>query len=319
MACIFCLSNHALNTVEHIVPESLGNIQYVLSKGDVCDGCNERFSKFEKKALDRSILGFERLNLGVKTKKNKPASWQQGKGKRFHGDKGFRPGYLIVPDLKKKDFMNDKTYDPKKQTIRYRVESFEQNENPTSKVLLKMAFEALFKSKNDLWRKYEFEELKAFLAGDSNIDWPFIMPTNQLIEFESIPEGLDKGALDKIPCRLLISEVDSKNLIFRFEYGNKPIAYEINLLNRSLEWIKPHKDEGNIFCVFPRHFDKALGIPPEGNPISTLKPAGIRKQKSKVKRKKSRKMKSRVRQTIRTRRALKAKKRRFRNSHRSSQ
>jgi hypothetical protein len=46
MPCIFCGSQEHLNTVEHIVPESLGNTTFMLSKGDICDTCNG--SHFDK-------------------------------------------------------------------------------------------------------------------------------------------------------------------------------------------------------------------------------------------------------------------------------
>ena len=45
--CIICDREHSDETVEHIVPNSLGNIHYVLRKGLVCGKCNNRFSRFE--------------------------------------------------------------------------------------------------------------------------------------------------------------------------------------------------------------------------------------------------------------------------------
>jgi len=41
MRCIFC-KNPSDNSVsvEHIIPESLGNISHILPKGWVCDTCN---------------------------------------------------------------------------------------------------------------------------------------------------------------------------------------------------------------------------------------------------------------------------------------
>ena len=46
MKCFFCKSDtFDSKSVEHIIPESLGNKQYILGKGIVCDNCNNYFSR----------------------------------------------------------------------------------------------------------------------------------------------------------------------------------------------------------------------------------------------------------------------------------
>jgi hypothetical protein len=54
MRCIFCKSSTSSSrSVEHIIPESLGNKRHVLPRGIVCDTCNNYFSrKVEKPFLD---------------------------------------------------------------------------------------------------------------------------------------------------------------------------------------------------------------------------------------------------------------------------
>lgn len=71
--CIFCNGSGSFSSVEHIIPESLGNDLVILSKGWVCDTCNNAISSFESRVLSKSILGVERCRLGVITKKRKPA------------------------------------------------------------------------------------------------------------------------------------------------------------------------------------------------------------------------------------------------------
>lgn len=71
--CIFCGGDHGFSSEEHIFPHSMGNDLVILSKGWVCDVCNNTFSAFESRALYKSILGFERCKRGVITKKRKPA------------------------------------------------------------------------------------------------------------------------------------------------------------------------------------------------------------------------------------------------------
>jgi HNH endonuclease len=54
MKCIFCKKNSENSkSVEHIIPESLGNKDHILDKGIVCDACNNYFAlKIEKIVLD---------------------------------------------------------------------------------------------------------------------------------------------------------------------------------------------------------------------------------------------------------------------------
>src|SRR6267154_1084155 len=50
--CIFCKQNSALSrSVEHIVPESLGNTQHILPIGVVCDACNNYLAREVEKPL----------------------------------------------------------------------------------------------------------------------------------------------------------------------------------------------------------------------------------------------------------------------------
>lgn len=39
MDCIFCRKGKSFKSVEHVIPESLGNVDPVLPKGVVCDAC----------------------------------------------------------------------------------------------------------------------------------------------------------------------------------------------------------------------------------------------------------------------------------------
>jgi hypothetical protein len=46
MRCIFCKSvSTKSRSIEHILPESLGNIEHVLPRGAVCDTCNNYFAR----------------------------------------------------------------------------------------------------------------------------------------------------------------------------------------------------------------------------------------------------------------------------------
>ena len=73
---MFCRGPGPFNTVEHIVPESLGNDSDIL-EGLVCDKCQNYLGReVEKAALEKTPFAFWRSFLGIKTKKGKLPSVQ---------------------------------------------------------------------------------------------------------------------------------------------------------------------------------------------------------------------------------------------------
>ena len=72
MNCIFCheISDNS-KSVEHIIPESLGNKEHVLWKEAVCDKCNNYFAvKVEKELLNQPYFISLRNRNVIKTKRN---------------------------------------------------------------------------------------------------------------------------------------------------------------------------------------------------------------------------------------------------------
>lgn len=69
--CIFCRSHSAFSTIEHIIPESLGNTEDTI-EGAVCDACQNYLAReVEKVALEKTPLAFWRTFLGTTTKRGK--------------------------------------------------------------------------------------------------------------------------------------------------------------------------------------------------------------------------------------------------------
>lgn len=71
--CIFCHEKtDTSKSVEHIIPESLGNKHHYLPKGYVCDKCNNYFSiKIEKELLSQPYFVSLRFRNEIMTKKGK--------------------------------------------------------------------------------------------------------------------------------------------------------------------------------------------------------------------------------------------------------
>lgn len=71
--CIFCkLNSESSKSVEHIIPESLGNVNHILPKGIVCDKCNNYFSiKIEKPLLEKPYFKNLRYRNIIESKKGR--------------------------------------------------------------------------------------------------------------------------------------------------------------------------------------------------------------------------------------------------------
>lgn len=70
MRCLFCkLPSADSKSIEHIIPESIGNTLHVLPKGVVCDKCNNYFArKIEEPFLNSAAIRTLRAQQGIPNK-----------------------------------------------------------------------------------------------------------------------------------------------------------------------------------------------------------------------------------------------------------
>lgn len=70
---MFCKTDSSFSeSVEHIVPESLGNKEHILPPGVVCDKCNNYFSRaIEKRLLEQPYFSSLRFRNVIRSKKGK--------------------------------------------------------------------------------------------------------------------------------------------------------------------------------------------------------------------------------------------------------
>lgn len=73
MRCIFCkLNSESSVSIEHIIPESLGNVEHVLPRGWVCDRCNNYIAReVEKPFLETRYAKCARFEMRVPSKKKR--------------------------------------------------------------------------------------------------------------------------------------------------------------------------------------------------------------------------------------------------------
>lgn len=71
MRCIFCKGDSTSSkAIEHVVPESLGNIEHVLPQSVVCDKCNNYFArKIEKPFLESPAIAYLRSRQEIANKR----------------------------------------------------------------------------------------------------------------------------------------------------------------------------------------------------------------------------------------------------------
>lgn len=142
MKCIFCkcLSDNS-KSIEHIIPESLGNKKHYLPRGIVCDSCNNYFAvKIEKPLLELPYFRSVRFRNDIENKKGRPTL-----------DKGIMGG--IVSIGKDEQFLHIMTENPviakgiinghiKHMILPFNSEP-ESNDINVSKFLCKAALESL--------------------------------------------------------------------------------------------------------------------------------------------------------------------------------
>lgn len=246
--CIVCEGDSLNSPVEHIVPESLGNQFYVLPKDVLCGSCNKEFSKFEGSTLLSSFVGFLRVRHGIKTKKGKAAVFSTG-GFQLAGIKPGLENQVYIKGLENIKAENIVFHENGSYTIT--IPDFESHGMPAAKLLLKIGFEAMYKSQRKIFEKYAFDNLRNYLLNKSNQDWPFIRSPYHPKDFKSIPSFKDKYMLNKAECKLQYWATD-RQLIFSFSYFGVG-RYCISLLNREIEWMKDYVENEHGTSVWPLH------------------------------------------------------------------
>lgn len=246
--CLFCTSEKGFSTVEHIVPESLGNHFLVLPVGWVCDACNALFSKFENLALTNSILAIQRCNLGVVTKKRKPSRAVWG-GVELTAMPHFGRGLVSLDSASKTAALKIDA-----DSVQLRVPIHDKSNKPISKLLLKMgveAFEPLSIAATG-HSSFALDDAKNHLLKGEGGVWPYFVLQGRLeplgavsvfAEHAEARESAKEAGFD-----LFFHEVNGE-LVFVFRYGEFLAATA--LTSRQTDWLE----------IMPRWEVRYLGCP----------------------------------------------------------
>lgn len=144
MRCLFCKADSSQSrSREHIIPESLGNIDHQLPAGIVCDACNHYLGREVERPVQKSPLFRQLRNvMQVPNKRGKFPEWEP--------DDGFeKPSYRLMGRFLAK--------------VALEVLAFRTRDVPGSN--------------EELVNKTELDELRRFARYNEGPDWPFTVRT----------------------------------------------------------------------------------------------------------------------------------------------
>lgn len=230
-----CGSSGPFGSVEHIVPHSLGNDLMVLSKGWVCDTCNNKFSEFESRVLQASILGVERCRLGVITKRRKPAH-SRSSGISWFAEPEKGPNILSIEaaSVDVPIFVNTR-----RSSGKIVISIHDETNYDIAKLLLKIGVETLAPKLHSSQgsEAYDLTEAKEHLIGFDNSPWPYFIIQDPSIEsrltsvFSALP--VEHDYIKSCGFDVFFHEVEDKPILF-FAYGEFRAC--IGLCSRDTDW-----------------------------------------------------------------------------------
>lgn len=258
MRCIFCKqTSDDSRSVEHIIPESLGNKSTILPKGAVCDSCNNYFaSKVEKPVLESKEFTQLRFNQLVKNKKGRVP-----KSKILFGSHvvtATRNGKLDF-SFDSEDFRKIEQYleTSDKGEIRIPINGVPANDHHVSRFLAKMALEALaFRwLKVEAWNDYivdhaQLDPIRKFARYPQRAEvWKY---SKRRIYNEDSPQkeidGISYQILNEWDI-LVTGDIDNSE--FYFVLAVFGMEYAINLGGNSMDgyeaWLNKHDQVSPLY------------------------------------------------------------------------
>lgn len=256
MNCIFCKEPSTTSkSVEHIIPESLGNKQFILDKGWVCDKCNNYFAiKIEQPLLQLPFFTQHRHYLNVESKKGKIPSKdgflldEYTTKAVLHKDKNKQERIEIEPNVINQ-ILSSNVEEIPLITVTYAAPAANEL---VSKLLAKMGIEfmahtAITNGYDELYYNQEsLDDIKRYTRkGKRNEFWPYI--TRQIYNSEG---GFkDENGYFKVICTSNFILTRDCQLLFQFLFVGT--EFTIDLINPDThsfqQWLK---ENGNRSVTF---------------------------------------------------------------------
>ncbi len=279
MKCIFCKNNSSNSkSVEHIIPESLGNKSQVLQKGIVCDSCNSYFgNKIEKIVLEMSYFKSLRSRIMIENKKGKIPKIPGFTKSKNEVEISFLQDRDRTIEIIYKDEKTLQCLLKDKEVYIPIIPEPPQNSSDVSKFIGKIALEALAKRvssandwQNDFVKNDALDELRYFVRfGKSYQLWPYhIRRIDSEFQVKYDPKT-DKYNEKLNEYDFLIPDNPTKEGEFikmdnlYFVMGIMGIEYTINLTNAGLDryinWLSENQNK-SILQMQKAEFHSNLNI-----------------------------------------------------------
>ena len=256
--CIFCKQDSSMSrTVEHIIPEALGNKEHILPAGVVCDSCNEYFAlKIEKPLLELDYFRHARFRKMVPNKEDRIPTIQAV----------YLPGNMLVEIMRNEEGTSIYPFKEanSSQFVRSMLthdtgsliipEPALPDEQIVSRFLGKVAIEVLaFRllgvpgGLEEIVDKPELDKLRHYVRfGDPRMQWPF--HRRRLYHEDKVFYEEGYGQYDVLhEFDLLYTESQELYLVLAI-FG---IEYCLNMggpeIDGYVEWLKKHEFKSPLY------------------------------------------------------------------------
>lgn len=272
MRCIFCKQDSSgSRSVEHIIPESLGNESHVLPKGVVCDRCNNYFArKVEKPFLDLEAMKILRFHQIIPSKRGNIPSIKATVESNYPATvtKKIKDSYLFSVELCTAAFEYAKN--AKEGKIMIPASAPLPNGPVVSRFLAKVALEAMAQRCAEypagleyLVDEIQLDALRNHARYGQNMEWPF--SSRRIHDPDKLWINEDGNEVQ------IVHEFD----IFKTEVGELyfilsvfGIELAINCAGPAIDgYIQWLKDNDN---ASPLYYGKNLESPPKEKNLKTI-------------------------------------------------
>ncbi|MCP4679606.1 MAG: HNH endonuclease [Deltaproteobacteria bacterium] len=210
MRCIFC-KEYSLGSVsvEHIVPESLGNQSNVLPRGIVCDSCNNYFaSKVEQPVLESPRFRFKRGMQAIANKRGRfphvPGLAPPNVRVEMHREKRTGNPHIVI-NTDDDNSAVDRFFNSTKNgggVLYFPADGTPPEKNVFSRFLAKMALEAIAQRLAEteggidyIVTETQFDPIRDHARRGTHKDWPYherrIYPETSLVESSQVLHEYD--------------------------------------------------------------------------------------------------------------------------------
>jgi len=183
--CLFCLgTDGGFDSVEHPIPESLGNTELIIPKGVVCDRCNNgQLAALDQCLADLMPLKVRRTTLGIPNKVgNVPATvFQDARLERVEGRPaltGPAPHSWMLEQVDPRD----PRWSVGTATLTGGRPLRGRHAAQVSRALLKVGFEAAWTELGERLMEEDFDELRKLILGTRTQPPGYVFLVNHLDE-----------------------------------------------------------------------------------------------------------------------------------------